>query len=192
MKRSVVALGAMLATVVLASDGRARELAGVKLSESIEVSGARLRLNGVGVRTRLMLSVYVVGLYLPTRTTRAEDVIGAKTLRRVHLVLKRRVDADTMWEAFDEGIRANASPTELSAIRPALVRVEKVFRDLGEVTEGDVVDLDFAADGTTRIYYNRRAQGSFPGPALAGALLKIWLGQKPVQADVKEALLRGR
>jgi len=41
--------------------------------------------------------------------------------------------------------------------------VEKAFREIGEVTEGDVVDIDFAADGNVTIYYRGQPKGSFSG-----------------------------
>ncbi|MGH7336245.1 MAG: chalcone isomerase family protein [Myxococcota bacterium] len=35
-------------------------------------------------------------------------------------------------------------------------------------------------------------KGSFSGADLSRALLKIWLGESPVQSDLKAALLAGR
>ena len=159
------------------------------LDDEIVVAGVPLVLNGAGLRTRLMLEVYVAGLYVTERTTNADAVIDAKQPQRVHLVMKRAVGADTMWESFNEGIRRNASPAELAALAARLAEVEQAFRAIGEVAEGDVVDIDFAADGNVTICYRGEPKGSFSGADLSRALLKIWLGAKPVQSDLKEALL---
>ena len=60
----------------------------------------------------------------------------------------------------------------------------------GEVKEKDVVSLDYA-NGSTTILLNGAAKASIPGDAFNAALTKVWLGEKPVQADLKKALLGG-
>ena len=191
MNRSTMAMA--LATALIASSAWALEVAGVKFDDSIDVAGVPLVLNGAGLRTKLMLKIYVVGLYLPSRATKADSVInGSNQLRRVRLVMKRGLGAGTIWDAFDEGIQANSSPAELAALKPKLAQVEKLFKELGDVAEGDAIDIDFTADGATTVSYKSQPKGSIPGPDLQRALLKIWLGEKPVQKDVKEALLKGR
>jgi long-chain acyl-CoA synthetase len=44
-------------------------------------------------------------------------------------------------------------------------------------------------DGATRIGLNGEAKGSIGGDAFNQALTKVWLGEKPVQADLKKSLL---
>ena len=78
---------------------------------------------------------------------------------RVRLVIKRDVGAETIWDAFDEGIQANSSPAELSAIQKELAEIEKLFTDLGKVKEGDVVDMDFTPNGDTIVTYQNQPKG---------------------------------
>jgi long-chain acyl-CoA synthetase len=59
-----------------------------------------------------------------------------------------------------------------------------------EVKEKDVVTLDFV-DGATKVGWNGEPKGSVPGEAFNRALMRIWVGDKPVQADLKKALLGG-
>jgi long-chain acyl-CoA synthetase len=192
VKKSVNAMAMVFATALIASSGSALEVSGVKFDDKINVAGVPLVFNGAGLRTKMMLKIYVVGLYVPAPTTSADAVIGSTQPRRVRLVLKRSLGAGTIWDAFDEGIQANNSPAELAALKPKLVQVENLFRELGEVAEGDAIDIDFTADGATIVHYKGQPKGSIAGTDLQRALLKIWLGPKPVQEDVKEALLRGR
>jgi len=192
VKKSVSAMAIAFATAWIASSGWAAEVAGVKFDDKIDVAGVPLVLNGAGLRTKVMLKIYVVGLYLPSRTTSADAVIGGSSqLRRVRLVLKRSLGAGTIWDAFDEGIQANSSSAELAALKPKLAQIEKQFEEIGDVAEGDAIDIDFSVDGATTVHFKGQPKGSIPGPDLQRALLKIWLGQKPVQEDVKEALLKG-
>jgi hypothetical protein len=193
MKKSVMAWTIALAIAGIASHGRAMEVSGVKLDDKIDVGGVPLVLNGAGLRTKLMLKVYVVGLYLPSRTTSADAVInGNSQLRRVRLVMKRGLSGSTIWDAFEEGLEANNSSAELAALKPKLDQVQKLFKEFGDVAEGDAIDIDFTATGDTAVTYKGQSKGSIAGPDLQHALLKIWLGSKPVQEDVKAALLKGR
>jgi len=192
VKRSRTAAALLLFASLQASAARGAEVAGVALDDDVAVAGVPLVLNGAGLRTRFMLEVYVIGLYVRARTTSADAVIDAHEPRRVRLVMKRAVGADTIWGAFDEGIRRNATPAELAALTPRLAEVQRAFREIGEVAVGDVVDIDFAADGSGVIRYRGQVKGAISGADLSRALLKIWLGAKPVQEDLKEALLRGR
>ena len=46
-------------------------------------------------------------------------------------------------------------------------------------------------DGATVVSLNGAAKGTIPGEPFNRALTKIWLGDKPAQADVKKAMLGG-
>lgn len=191
MRSTAVSIAAALATAVLVTQARAAEVSGVKLEDRATVAGTPLVLNGAGLRTKLMLKIYVVGLYLPAKTSSADAVIGSKQPRLARLVMKRDLGAGTVWDAFDEGIEANSSPAELAAIQSELVQIEKLFNDLGQVKEGDVIDIEFLPDGGTAVKYQGQSKGTIARAELQRALLKIWLGQNPVQSDLKAALLKG-
>jgi long-chain acyl-CoA synthetase len=188
----VISFAAALAAVMAVAESRGAEVSGVKLDDTMNVGGVPLVLNGAGLRTKVMLKIYVVGLYLPTRTTSADAVINSSQAQRVHLVMKRGLGAGTVWDAFEEGIEANNSPAELAALKPKLDEIERLFNELGEVAEGDAIDIDLGADDSTSVLYKGQPRGSIPGADLQKALLKIWLGPKPVQADLKAALLGGK
>src|SRR5262245_32521660 len=191
MNRTVIALAMALATASVVSRGSAMEVSGVKLDDKTTVKGVPLVLNGAGLRTKLMLKIYVIGLYLPSPAKSADAVIGSNQQRRAHLVMKRGLSAGTVWDAFEEGIEANNTPAELAALKPKLAEIERLFNELGEVAEGDALDIDFGVDGSTSVQFKGQPKGSIAGADLQRALLKIWLGKNPVQEDLKAALLKG-
>ncbi|MEW9899718.1 chalcone isomerase family protein [Chitinivorax sp. PXF-14] len=188
MKKLIVAAAVALSAL----PAFAAEVAGVKLDDKVNVAGADLVLNGAGVRSKFGLAkVYVAGLYVSAKTKDADAVVNAKQQRRVQLVMKRDVDADKMLEAFKEGITANTSATELTALQPKIAKLEAIFKAVREVREGDIINLDFAADGATKITVRNQPKEVIPGADLSSALLRIWLGSKPVQDDLKKSLLEG-
>ena len=192
MRRTALFLSTAVAiATLLIAESRAAEVSGITLEDKATVAGVPLVLNGAGLRTKLMLKIYVVGLYLPAKTTSADAVIASKQPRLARIVMKRGLGAGTVWDAFEEGIDANSSPAELAAIKSELAQIEKLFNDLGEVKEGDVIDIELGADGSTSVKYQGQAKGTIPSVPLQQALLKIWLGKNPVQTDLKAALLKG-
>ena len=185
-KRFAAALLLMLAsTQVLAAT-----VSGVKLEDQVTVNGGSLVLNGAGLRTKYLLAnVYVAALYLPQKSGDADGIIGAAELRRISLTMKRDVGTATMTKAFHEGVSNNLSAAELTALKPKLDQLDQSFHKVTALKSGDVIALDFGADGSTRVSYNGQLQDSIAGADLSAALLKIWLGSKPVQDDLKRALL---
>ena len=61
---------------------------------------------------------------------------------------------------------------------------------IGNAPEKSVVHLDWLPDSGTRLTFNGTAKGSdIAGEDFYRALLRIWLGDKPAQDDLKEHLL---
>ena len=62
----------------------------------------------------------------------------------------------------------------------------------GNAKKGDVIHLDFAPDAGTRVVVNGKPQGSaIAGDDFYTAVLRIWLGDKPADSDLKKGLVGG-
>ena len=60
----------------------------------------------------------------------------------------------------------------------------------GEAKKGDVIHLDFTPDAGTRVVVNGKQQGNaIAGEDFYSALLRIWLGDKPADGDLKKGLV---
>lgn len=177
------------AAVALAASASAAEVSGVTLPERAMVAGKELVLNGAGVRTRFMFKVYVASLYLPAK---AADLAGtlAQSPRRVQLDMLRDVGAEDLVNALVEGMKGANSAQDMAAVAPQSEQLVALMKAIGEAKKGDVVTLDYA-DGQTRIGHNGKPLGAIAGAAFNDALLRIWLSDKPVQADLRKALLGG-
>jgi long-chain acyl-CoA synthetase len=182
---AAIALGAIVG--LLASLALAAEVGGVKLDDKVSVGAQDLVLNGAGVRTRVVFKVYVASLYLPQKAT---DVAGVMSRgpRRIQLNLLRTLSADQLVEALNEGLNENNSPAELAAVKPQVEALATIMKSFKEVKEKDVITLDFV-DGSTRIGLNGEAKGNIGGDPFNQALTRVWLGDKPVQPDLKKSLL---
>jgi len=167
----------------------AAEVGGVRLDDKLSVGGQELVLNGAGIRTRAIFKVYVGSLYLPAKAADPAAVL-AKGPRRIQLNILRNLSADQLVDALVEGLNDNNPAAEMAALKAQtdqLVSIMKAFKD---VKEKDVVTLDFVGD-ETKIGFNGADKGAIKGEAFNKALTRIWIGDKPVQADLKKAMLGG-
>ncbi|KPF67897.1 hypothetical protein IP84_11590 [beta proteobacterium AAP99] len=180
---------ALLALAAMLPPTRAAELEGVKIPDQVSVAGQSLSLNGAGVRSRFGFKVYVGGLYVQKKTQNPADIYASKGAKRVHLTLLRDLTAKDLGEAFLKGIRDNLTPEELQKVSTQIVQFGQIFATIPSAKPGDVVTVDFNPSRGTVVTAMGKEQATIPGDEFYDALLKIWLGNKPVQADLKDAML---
>jgi len=90
--------------------------------------------------------------------------------------------------ALDEGFEANNSATEMTAVDPQMKAFRQMTKSAKEVKEGDVILLDYAAAGT-QVSLNGKSAWLCGRRGVYQALLSVWLGAHPVDADLKKAML---
>ncbi len=168
----------------------AAEVAGVNVDERVQVGSSELQLNGAGVRTRLIFKVYVGALYLLERKSGTAEVLALKGTKRVSMTLLRDLGARQLTDALEQGMRANHSEVEIAALRERLDALLAVMNEIGSAKEKTVITLDFRPESGTGVTVDGASRGKLiPGEDFFVALLKIWLGDKPVDADLKKAML---
>jgi len=182
-----------LVAAMLAGTAHAAEIEGVRLADRFKLSdaGPELTLNGAGVRTRLFFKVYVGALYLQARQTATEAVLADNGPKRVVLHVLRELTAEQLLNAFNEGLSANHTPEQLAPLDARLKEFNAIFNTMKAVKSGDVIAIDYAAPAGTRIVINSEVKGTIAGEDFNQALLRIWLGDKPVDANLKKAMLGG-
>lgn len=188
MKRIIL----MMCCVLFSWNASALEVAGVKPADSVTLGNRVLVLNGAGLRTRFFFKVYVAALYLPARQSSADAIITADDPFRISLSMLRDLGEQRFLDAFIEAIGANHTKAEMEMLHDQIMQMTGIFQRVKDVHSGDVITLDYASGKGTRIAVNGVDYGAVAGNMFHRALLKIWLGTHPVQADLKAALLGGK
>jgi hypothetical protein len=166
------------------------EIAGVRLPDIAHVGGHELRLNGGGLRQKAFFRIYVAALYLPSRQSSAADVLATPGAKRLSMVMLRDVTAQQLIAALTEGIRDNHSPAEAGKLQPRVEMLSKVMTSIGSARSGSVITLDFVPGAGMQGGLDGASIGTpIPGDDFYRALLKIWLGEPPVDEALKKALL---
>lgn len=187
MATLAAALAAGLALVPATRADVAEPKTGVKFPDKI----GEASLAGVGLRTKTILKVkvYAIGLYLAdsalagslkgkTGAAMYREIVWGDFPKEVHLRLVRDVSASQMQES----------------IREALTKADKARTDafvayFGDIKTGQEYVLRWAPGGTLET----DAAGT-PKPPIAdkdftAAVFGIWLGDDPIQDDIKRDLV---
>ena len=181
---------AMLWMLAFALPAAAVELEGVKLDDTVRVAGKDLKLNGAGVRTRVIFKVYALGLYLQDKKKTPADVLAADGPRRFTLVMLRDVSGADMSEAFMTALNKNSEEAEKGKIASQIGQFGEMFSKIDTLKKGGVVTGDWVPGSGTVIQLNGKPLADpLPDVAFYNAILKIWLGDKPADTSLKPALL---
>ena len=194
MSRMMVRLLASVA-VAFASLGalaQPAELEGVKLEPTAQVGAATLQLNGAGLRTRAFFKVYVAALYVPQRSGDAGALLAHKGARRIAITMLRSVDAETFAGALNDGLRGNHTEAQMAGWKAQIEALNANLKAVGEARKGDVIHFEFAPEAGTRVTVGGQPRGSvIAGEDFFTAVLRIWIGDKPVDAGLKKGMLGG-
>ncbi len=188
--KTAALVAGLVAAVSAAVAQQAVELEGHKFEPTVALGGQTLSLNGVGLRKRAIFKVYVAALYAGQKSTSAASIVNEKGPRRVSLHMLRDVDADSFIDSFNEGLKNNTPEAQLNAMKPQVDTLVAAMKAIGEAKKGDAITFDYTPDGGTRIAVNGQSKGTaIPGADFFAAVLRIWLGDKPVDESLKKGML---
>jgi hypothetical protein len=165
------------------------EVAGIKYENSVQLANAKLQLNGAGIRYKF-IKVYTAGLYLTGKASTLEAVLAAPGPRRMHIVMLREINADELGRLFTKGMEQNASREEFSKVIPGVIKMGEIFSGRRKLAAGDWFAIDYVPNvGSTIVVNGKAAADPIKEPEFFNALMKIWLGKSPADAQLKDALL---
>lgn len=193
-RRAVFALVGVAAFGVPAADGVAAvaEVAGVRFDRVLrtpELPG-ELQLNGFALHRLFGFQVYAIGLYLPEPRRSAESAIAMPGAKRIEMNVLREITAEQLSSALAEGITENHPPAEVERFRPRMSMLDRVMQDIGKVGRGTRIAIDWLPVGVTRVVVDGRPRGEpIAGEDFYRALMRIWLGERPVSDNLKRGML---
>ena len=189
--RFVLLFSAFLALPVIAA-----EIEGVKLPEKIRLSsgGPELVLNGAGVRHKFgFIKIYIGTLYLAQKKNEREAALADSGPKRVGMhILADEVTAPELISSMNNALAANLVPHELALLEKRLRDLNKMMSSIKTIGKGSIVYLDYVPGKGTRITVNGEERITIPGEDFFRAMLSIWLGAKPVDGGLRDAMLGGK
>ena len=167
-----------------------------KSGAAFERKRGEMTLTGVGLRTKtfLKVKVYAVGLYVaaaalsgplaaergkPKTTAFYREMVSGEAPRAIHMKLVRDLTADQIRGAFREALE-----------RADKAKLETFVGYFGELKSGQDCVLEWTPGGTLKTTVAGAAKPDIADKAFASAVFGIWLGEKPIQDDIKADLGR--
>jgi hypothetical protein len=174
----------MVVTIAVA-ELQAGSLAGVTMPDTQQVGGKTLVLNGLGLRTKYMVKVYVAGLYLEQKSSDASAIIKADAPKRIVLQFVHGASKGQMTDAFNESFNDN-TPDAMKTMKPD---IDKLLGAIDGVKVGDQMIFTYVPGTGTTYALNNQEGVTIPGAAFGQVMFSVWLGPKPPTADCKKGML---
>ena len=146
-----------------------------------------MQLNGFGTRKKLFIKLYVASLYTQEKNSDAKQILEMvqASCMRLH-ISSSKITSEKMIKAtkqgFEKSTQGNIAPIE-SEIETFLAWLEQPIK------KGDIFEFAFVPHNAINVSKNGSELGVIENKEFASALFGIWLGEIPVQQDLKSKLL---
>ncbi len=172
----------------------AADIEGVRVDDRVtQPNGPPLILNGAGVRSKLgFVKLYVGALYLTEKKASAEAILKDPGAKRVSMfMLVDEITARELVASLNSSLDANHIPLEMALIEARLRQLNEMMLKVGALKKGAVVTLSYLPASGTHIHINGEEKLALKGEDFFRALLRIWIGDKPVDGRLRDAMLGG-
>ena len=162
-------------------------LSAVDLPKTYTNADVKLALNGQGIRDKFFIDLYVCGLYLPSKSSKADEIINQDIPMSLKLhIVSSLITSKKMKNATIEGFEKSTNEN-MAPLQDKIDKFIDVFKE--EIKENDVYDFYYFPKVGVQIYKNDKLASTIQGVEFKKALFGIWLGSKPAQESLKDDLL---
>jgi hypothetical protein len=132
----------------------------------------------------LRVAVYVAGLYLESKSSDANAILGSNQVKRIAMHFVRDVSADQMRDSWKESFEKNC-PKPCTELKDRLATLNSYMSDL---KVGDSMSFTWSP-GRTEVHVRAKSMGVITGDDFAKVMLATWMGPNPPNKDLKEGML---
>lgn len=182
-------MAAAIAAMLIAAAAQAAPT-GTKFEPQLEVQGAKLQLNGAGTRYKAIFKVYDMGLYTTRKVGSAAELLALPGPKRLQFTALRELPGTDLGRLFLKGINDNSPKDRVQRHALASTRLIEVFSGRSKMLPGESFAMEFVPGKGTTFYILGKPQGEPVGDdEFFQMVLKIWVGESPADAQLRDALL---
>jgi hypothetical protein len=187
-----ILLGSLLCLFSLSAS--ALNVAGVTVPDKVQAGEQSLVLNGAGSRFMGgVLDVYVIALYLPENKHTVAEILAEEKSKNITIwfltPLGVKVTSEQLLDATHTLMLENIGAEELKKLDLSWKQFSTFFDNIKEFKKEDRLSVDYLPAKGMRVSMNGKELGLVAEAGFMRAFLKVWLGDKPAQADLKDHLL---
>lgn len=170
-------LASLLTTAIQpATADTGRTLNGVTMPATIDVDGHTLHLNGMALRKKFIIKVYVGGLYLSSASSNAEEILAADAPRRMVMhFISGHGTKSKMCGAWNDGLKDN-TPGASAELKQQFTELCGMMQD---IKNGEELKITYLPGTGTTITVAGTDKGTIGSKEFADAVLRCWIGPKP-------------
>ena len=163
------------------------ETAGATFPNTIQIENEKASLSGVGIKKRVWVKEYAIGLYHNESTTNADKIIRSDKPMGVRIqVLSKFLPRTKYITDLEEGFEKSI----LSDTRPIKTKIDRFFSLLDEnLGRSDVLKFLYHPDIGVKVYINSKFKGIIKGDKFRQALWSNWIHDKCADKELKNKLL---
>ena len=185
--RSLLVSTLLLISLPLSTSLFARTLDGITIPEEVQVGKNQLQLNGAGVRSKFVFDIYVGALYLAQKTSSAQAIINDPGPKQVNMYfVYSEVSQEKMINGWNEGFEKVLDAAQREQLKSQIETFNHAF---GKTFAGDVIEVVYSPESGTRVIVNKETKATISGFDFHQAVMKVWLGDDPVDEDLKQGML---
>lgn len=181
----------MLIVTALFSEVQAQKqivFEGVTLPRTIKFENKTLQLNGAGSRSKMWVEVYIQALYLSQLSQNPKEIINDNLEMSIRIeITSALVSSGKLTRAMHVGFEKSAGEN-FEVLKPKMELLKSYLAD--EIKRGDVFELTYnPTDSSVWVVKNGEFKGKVPGFDFKKVFFGIWLGDNPVDEELKNSLL---
>jgi hypothetical protein len=166
------------------------EVAGVDFPEKIQVDEQMLVLNGGGAKVMAAIfRVYVIALYLPEKNHSIDAILSESVSKRLILSFMYDGKSAQLLNATQILLSENHTQEEFKKLDAGWKEFAAPFDILKDIKKDDRLAFDYNQKSGIKMSMNGKEFGHITDPGFMRAFLKVWLGDRPAQVDLKDRLL---
>ncbi len=160
---------------------------GVTFQESVSIANKQVPIRGAALLRWLnIFKVYVAALYLP-ESDAPNDAL-ADIPKRLEISYLVSIPGPDFGKGAEAILERNNSSDALARLRDRIDQLNAVYRD---VKPGDRYALTYVPGQGTELSYNGQPLITIEGADFAAAYFGIWLGNDPIDQEMRSRLING-
>ncbi len=185
MRKAGLLLIVIVFILASAFELRGGTLSGVTLPDTAQIAGKTLVLNGMGLRKKFVVKVYVAGLYLEQKSSDPGAILKPDLPKRIVMHFVRGISKEQIADGFKESFENNTP----DATKTMKAEVDQFLAALEPVNDGGEIVLTYMPGTGTSLTINGKEKWTAATPGFANVVFSVWLGPKPPNEDLKKGLL---
>jgi len=164
------------------------KISGNVMPNVMKVGSEYLKMNGGGIREKLVFDLYVGVLYLQEKSSDADEIINGDRPMAIKIkIISGMVDNDNFKEALEEGFEKSTNDN----VAPYRERMDDMMAEgfKEDIKTNDVYDIVYQPGTGCTLSKNGTALITVPGLDFKKALFGVWLCDDPADAGLKKKML---